>query len=86
MAFHMESKEPVAAVKTWHVKADGLLTPPELAQYPEEATAGILEELTMWGVAYTVMVAVHRYLGMRPMASTYVPKWKRITRTDGTTA
>ena len=49
LTFFLDNKEQVTSVKTWHVKSDGVLTPQELAKFPEEAKAGILEELTMWG-------------------------------------
>ena len=70
-------------MQTWRVKADGVLTPQELAKYPEEAKAGILEELTMWGVKYKVMVPVLRKPGMNVMTIKYVPKWKEIKKPIG---
>ena len=45
-----------------------------------------MEELTLWVVNYQVMVPVLRKPGTNIMTNKYVPKWRRITRPNGTTA
>ena len=85
LTLSLDTQQRVTAVQTWHVKADGVLTPQELNKYPREANAGILEELTLWGVKYKVMMPVLRKPGMNIMTRKYVPKWNRITRPNGTT-
>ena len=86
LTFYLDAVEQVTTVQTWHVKADGVLTPQELAKHPEEAKAGILEELTLWGDRYKVMTPVLRERGMNVMTSKYVPKWKKVAKQDGTSS
>ena len=50
----------------------------------EDAKAGVLEALTLWGVKYHVMISAQRKPGVNSVASKYVPSGSETRALVGT--